>query len=132
MHDPALYRITVKKLNDIILENGFPPVVASRNYAYANIAAYEVVAAGDSKNFKSLAGQINELLPCPKPQDEKLVDYPFASLLAFCAVGNAVTFPEGSMKEYVEDLKAKADDAGMPDDVLNLQQLMPTPWVNTF
>ncbi len=117
-HDPALYRISVKRLNDIILENGFPPVVASRNYAYANIAAYEVVAAGDSKHFRSLAGQINELPSCPKPQNPDLIDYPFASILAFCAVGNAVTFPEGSMVEYVEELKDKADDAGMPDDVL--------------
>lgn len=118
-HDPALYRVTVKKLNDIILENGFPPAVASRNYAYANIAAYEVIAAGDSKHFKSLAGQIHELTPGPKPANEKSIDYPFASVLAFCAVGNAVTFPEGSMKEYVEDLKTKAQDAGMPYDVLN-------------
>jgi hypothetical protein len=46
-HDPELYRITVKKLNDIVLENNFPPVIASRNYVYANIAAYEVIAAGD-------------------------------------------------------------------------------------
>jgi hypothetical protein len=31
-----------------VLENNFPPMIASRNYAYANIAAYEVMAAGDS------------------------------------------------------------------------------------
>ena len=37
----------------------------------------------------------------------------FASLLAFCKVGEAVTFPEGSMKEYVVSLKNFAKDAGM-------------------
>src|SRR5688572_4004424 len=90
VHDPALYRQTVKKLNDIILENNFPPMIGSRNYVYANIAAYEVIAASDSKNFNSLAGQIKHLKGIPKPADTSKVDYPFASLLAFCAVGNAV------------------------------------------
>ena len=46
--DPVIYNKTVKKLNDIVLENNFPPMIASRNYAYANIAAYECIVAGDS------------------------------------------------------------------------------------
>lgn len=92
-------------------------MIGSRNYVYANIAAYEVVAAGDRENFQSLAGQIKHLNATPVPAHSTKVDYPFASLLAFCAVGNAVTFPEGSMNEYVEELKHKANDAGMPNDV---------------
>lgn len=115
--DPALYRITVKKLNDIVLENNFPPVIASRNYAYANIAAYEVIVAGDSKNYNSLAGQIKHLKPVPQPDPGSKIDFHFASLLAFCTVGNAVTFPEGSMDEYVNGLNERVQDAGMPSDV---------------
>ncbi|MBC7744515.1 MAG: vanadium-dependent haloperoxidase [Flavobacterium sp.] len=118
VHDPALYRQTVKRLNNIVLENNFPPVIASRNYAYANIAAYEVIAAGDTNNYRSLAGQIKHLRTVPKPDDQN-VDFHFASLLAFCTVGNAVTFPEGSMDEYVDELKQKADDAGMPGEVMD-------------
>ncbi|WP_036679433.1 vanadium-dependent haloperoxidase [Daejeonella oryzae] len=114
--DPALYRVTVKKLNDIVLENNFPPVIASRNYAYANIAAYEVIAAGNPQKFHSLAGQIKHLTPVPKPVLPE-IDFHFASLLAFCTVGNAVTFPEGSMDLYVEDLKERVKNAGMPSDV---------------
>ncbi|WP_431198903.1 hypothetical protein ACQ86K_23415 [Mucilaginibacter sp. P19] len=115
--NPELYRITEKKLNDIILENNFPPVIASRNYAYANIAAYEVISAQDPKKFRSLAGQIRHLTATPKPAPGVEIDYPFASLLAFCYVGNAVTFPEGSMDEYVDALKKEAKDGGMPSDV---------------
>lgn len=115
--NPELYRVTEKKLNDIILENNFPPVIASRNYAYANIAAYEVISAGNPKKFRSLAGQIRHLSAVPKPAAGIEIDYPFASLLAFCYVGNAVTFPEGSMDEYVNELKQKAKAAGMPADV---------------
>ena len=113
-HDPNLYRQTVKQLNDIILDNGFSPIVASRNYAYANIAAYEVIVAGDSTNYQSLAGQIKHLPQTPKPDANQKIDYHFASLLAFCTVGNAVTFPEGSMDIYVDSLKQKANDEGMP------------------
>ncbi len=81
-------------------------MIAARNYAYANIAAYEVIAAAD-KNYTSLAGQINGLKDIPFPDEDAKVDYPFAALLAFCKVGNAVTFPEGSMDAYVGDLKEK-------------------------
>jgi hypothetical protein len=118
MHDPSLYRQTVKSLNNIVLENNFPPVIASRNYAYANIAAYEVLAAGNPDSLYSLAGQIRHLKPVPQPLAGEEIDYPFASLLAFCAVGNAVTFPEGSMNDYVLELKQKAVDADMPDKIL--------------
>lgn len=118
IHDPRLYSNTVKKLNDIVLENNFPPMIASRNYAYANIAAYEVIAAGD-KSYNSLAGQIHGLTSMPKPSNKGKVDFPFAALLAFCKVGNAVTFPEGSMDSYVDELKSKAKDAGMPSDIFD-------------
>jgi hypothetical protein len=118
VHDPLLYSKTVKKLNDIVLENNFPPMIAARNYAYANIAAYEVIAAGD-KSYTSLAGQIHGLQSIPKPTAGKKVDYPFAALLAFCKVGNAVTFPEGSMDIYVDELKNIAKEAGMPSDVFD-------------
>src|SRR5918993_5736471 len=58
--DPILYCKTVKKLNDVVLNNNFPPVIASRNYAYANIAAYECMAAGDS-SYQTLTGQVRYL-----------------------------------------------------------------------
>ena len=114
--DPVLYSKTVKKLNDIVLFNNFPPMIASRNYAYANIAAFECVAAGDT-NYQSLSGQLRELPLMPKPQAQPL-DYHLASLLAFLKVGNAVTFPEGILMDYYNELKNGADNAGMPSDIL--------------
>ena len=102
-----------------MVENNFPPVIASRNYAYANIAAYEVIAAGDPMHFNSLAGQIKHLEQVPKPASGAKIDFHFASLLAFCTVGNAVTFPEGSMDEYVSSLNKKVQDAGMPTEVFD-------------
>src|SRR3954464_6381497 len=91
-NDPLLYCKTVKKLNDVVLYNNFSPVVASRNYAYANIAAYECMVAGDS-NYASLSGQIRHMPSMPRPAAGTHPDYPLASMLAFVKVGNAVTFP---------------------------------------
>jgi hypothetical protein len=130
-HDPMLYNQTVKKLNDIVLENNFPPMIASRNYAYANIAAYEVIAAGD-KQYRSLAGQIHELTSIPKPALPGKIDFPFASLIAFCKVGNAVTFPEGSMDAYVAELQEKVKDAGMPSDIFDASMLFANAVADTI
>src|SRR6476619_157788 len=87
---PLLYCKTVKKLNDVILYTNSSHVVASRNYAYANIAAYECMVAGDS-TYQTLSGQIKHLPPMPRPVAGEKIDYHLASLLAFVKMGNAVT-----------------------------------------
>jgi hypothetical protein len=115
--DPLLYSKTVKKLNDVVLENNFPPMIATRNYAYANIAAYETMAAGNPQ-FISLSGQIKHLPDMPKPETGKIIDFSLAALFSFTKVGNAVTFPEGSMMAYYDELKDKAREAGMTSDIL--------------
>lgn len=116
--EALLYCKTVKKLNDIVLENNFPPMIGSRNYVYANIAAYECISAGDS-SYRSLSGLIRHMPEMPKPNPAKTVDYPLAALLAFTKVGNAVTFPEGSMMGYYDELLKKFEEAGMPEETIN-------------
>jgi hypothetical protein len=110
-NDPLLFSKTVKELNNVVKQNNFPPIIASRNYVYACIAAYETTVLGDAR-FQSLAGHIKHLPPVPK-QDTLHVNFHYASLLAFCKVGQAVTFPEGSMKDYVNSLDSIADASGM-------------------
>ena len=109
--NPILFCKTVKQLNDVVLENNFPPMIASRNYVYANIAAYEVMVLGDDR-FQSLAGQIKHL-PAFPGIDTAGSDLNYAALLAFCKAGEAVTFPEGSMKNYVDQLDSMASAAHM-------------------
>ena len=109
--DPLLYCKTVKQLNNVVLENNFPPMIASRNYVYANIAAYEVMVLGDNR-FQSLAGQIKHL-PAFPGFDTTGADLQYAALLAFCKAGEAVTFPEGSMQQYVDQLDSMASVAHM-------------------
>ena len=116
-NNPVLFSKTVKELNNVVMQNNFPPIIASRNYTYACIAAYEVVVLGDNR-FQSLAGQIKHLPAIPK-QDTANVNYQYAALLAFCKLGQAVTFPEGSMKGYVNKLDSMADASGMTSAMKN-------------
>jgi hypothetical protein len=118
LHDPTLYSRTVHELNGVVMGNNFSPPVASRNYAYASIAGYEVIAAGDPTHYKSLAGQLNGLTKVPKPAPGDSIDYDYAALLAFCKVGEAVTFPEGSLKLYTDSLHQIAATHGMPDEMI--------------
>jgi hypothetical protein len=112
--NPILYSNTVHELNQVVMGNNFSPIVASRNYTYANIAAYEVMAAGYPSQYNSLAGQLKELHSLPKPSKGAAINYEFASLLAFCTLGESVTFPKGSMVEYVDSIRHLAKEHGMP------------------
>ncbi|KAA9038179.1 vanadium-dependent haloperoxidase [Ginsengibacter hankyongi] len=118
-NNPILFCKTVYQLNGVVMGNNFSPIVASRNYLYASIAAYEVIAAGYPEKYQSLAGQLNGLKSMPRPGEGKKINFEFASLLAYCNLGSSVTFPEGSMDEYVDSLKKLATDHGMPTDVFN-------------
>jgi hypothetical protein len=116
--DPNLYCSTVHELNTIVMGNNFSPMVASRNYLYAAVAGFEVMAAGDSGKYISLAGQLRGLKILPRPASGQKINYPFGALLAYCKLGESVTFPAGSMKYWVDSLKQLAIDHGMPSDVL--------------
>lgn len=106
-NDPILFAKTVKELNNVVMDNNFPPIIASRNYAYACVGAYETMAITDHR-YTSFAGKIKHLTPMPK-LDTNGVNINYASLLVFCKVGQAVTFPEGSMKAYVAKLDSMAN-----------------------
>ncbi len=118
-NDPSFYANTVHELNQVVMGNNFSPIVASRNYAYAAIAGYEVTAAGSPSLYQSLAGQLKGLKTIPLPEDTSNIDFPFAAVLSFSMVGEAVTFPEGSMKEYTDSLKKMVKAHGMPSSVLS-------------
>jgi hypothetical protein len=112
--DPNLYCNAVHELNTVVMGNNFGPIVASRNYMYAAIAGYEVIAGGYPDQYQSLGGQLHGLGPVPRPEAGKSINYELAALLAFCKLGESVTFPEGSMRTYVDSLMNLAKAHGMP------------------
>lgn len=117
LNDPQLFSKTVHQLNEVVMGNNFSPIVASRNYTYASIAAYEVMAAGNPTKYVSLAGQLKGLDMMPMPSNSEKINFNFAALLAFCKLGEAVTFPEGSLKDYTDALNQEVKDNGMPTDI---------------
>ena len=122
LHNPDLFSNTVHELNTVVMGNNFPPMVASRNYAYAAIAAYEVIAASDPVHYQSLAGQLNGLKEINLSKDTVGVDYELAALLAYMKVGEAVTFPEGSLKTYKDSILKIARSKGLPEAVEKVSQ----------
>ncbi len=117
--DPSLYANTVHELNQVVMGNNFSPIVASRNYVYAAIAGYEATVAGSPNQYQSLAGQLKGLTKLPLPEDTSNIDFQFASILAFSMVGQAVTFPEGSMQHYTDSLKKLVIAHGMSKTMLS-------------
>lgn len=113
LHDPALFSNTVYELNTVVMGNNFPPMVASRNYVYAAVAAYEVVAAAYPDKYESLGGQLNGLQKPVVPMITADMDIELATLMAYIKVGEMVTFPEGSMKEYEDSILQVARDKGL-------------------
>lgn len=70
---------------DVIKVDGFTPASAARNYAYANIAAYEAVRPG-FPGYRSLAGQINGFTAPPAPEAGATYDWRVAAIAAYATV----------------------------------------------
>ena len=118
MHDPLLYTDVVHKLNYVVIYDIFTPPVASRVFAYSNLAAFEVLA-NEGKHFASLEGKVTGLNNIPHPATNAKIDFPFASLIALIKVGNNLTFSGDTMKVLADSVKSLATDSGMPDDMFN-------------
>jgi hypothetical protein len=116
LHNGALYSNITGRLTEVMTHDIFSPPVASRIYAYAHLAAYETMAQGDS-NYTSLAGQLNDFDSVPKPANAKLIDFPYASMIAFMEVGRTLTFSKDQTDRLVDTLKNLARGHGMPADM---------------
>ena len=115
--NPKLIHNTVKQLTDIIVHDIFSPPVASRNYVYPSIAAYEAIIH-DTIGFKSLAGQLTGLGPVPKPDKDKSYEFSISANKAFIDVGRALIFSEQKMNDYETDLMQKYAKMGVPSRVI--------------
>lgn len=105
----------MEQLTDVIVHDIFSPPVASRIYAYASIAAYEVLAQGDS-SYVSLSGQLRELSPLPQPAEA--VHRQVAAVDAFLLTGKALIFSEEKIEEYRQQWHQSLLEAGMEEELL--------------
>jgi len=93
----------VDKVTDIMVHDIFSPPVASRIYAYPNIAAYEIMAQ-HNEVYNSLSGQVRELNPIPKPEAGKTINYPLAALIAHMDVSRRLIFSEERIEVFRDSL----------------------------
>lgn len=112
--DPLLYSTAVGSLTDVITHDIFSPPVASRIYAYAHLAAYEVLAA-NTRKYKSLGSKLKEFPATPLP--EKPVNTELASLLAFMYIGQELTFSKDSTQKIIDNFFQLAEANGMPSEI---------------
>lgn len=103
---PNDYHASVDKIIDIMIHDIFSPPVASRIFAYPNVAAYEIVAVND-KNFKSLSGQLSGLTPIPN-YDRKngTLNVQLAALIAYMDVSREMIFSEEPIVKYRDSMYA--------------------------
>ena len=93
----------VDKITSIMVHDIFSPPVASRIYNYSNIAAYEVISQ-KSDTYKSLAGQLTDLKPIPKPEINENLNFELAALVAYFDVGKQLIFSEDRIITYRDSL----------------------------
>ncbi|MEP7321173.1 MAG: vanadium-dependent haloperoxidase [Saprospiraceae bacterium] len=117
VNDPKFYHSAMKSVTDIITYDIFSPPVASRIYSRCAIAGYEAMAAGDS-TYRSLAGQVKDLPPMPKPEAGQVYSFPIASVKAVINTGRTLIFSEDKMNAYEKTIMEKYALIGVPEDVL--------------
>ncbi len=118
MHDPNLYCSAIHELNYVVIYDIFTPPVASRVFAYANLAAYETLAK-EGKHYGSLEGKIKDLNNIPSPAKPEQVDFPFASVIAMTKVGRELTFSEARMDALIDSIKNLAKNTNMTSEMFD-------------
>ena len=97
------YHKSVDRVGQIMVHDIFSPPVASRVFAYPNIAAYEIMAKGNTK-YVSLSNQLNELPETPDPEEGLKVNYQLAALIAHIDLNRKLIFSEDRMLAFRDSL----------------------------
>jgi hypothetical protein len=100
---PENFHESVDKVTEIMIHDIFSPPVASRIYAYPNIAAYEILAQSN-EGYKSLAGQLTDFESIPYPKDTIDINYELAALIAHIDLSRRLIFSEERMEQFRDSL----------------------------
>jgi hypothetical protein len=96
------YHNSVDKVTEIMIHDIFSPPVASRIYAYPNIAAYEIIAQ-QNDIYKSLENQVTDLKAIPK-NDSQFLNYQLAALIAHIDISRRLIFSEDRIEVFRDSL----------------------------
>ncbi|RAJ08155.1 vanadium-dependent haloperoxidase [Arenibacter echinorum] len=96
---------SIHKVTEVMIHDIFSPPVASRIFAYPNIAAYEIVALNNDE-YKSLVSQVTDLTPIPVPAEDKPINYQMAALIAHMELSKRLIFSEDKIEVHRDSLYA--------------------------
>lgn len=105
-----------RQLTNVIVDDIFTPPVASRIYAYSNIAAYEGIRHLDV-NRPSLIGQLNELDSLPQPNPLKTYYFPLVSSVAFFGTAEKLVFDLERVQKMQLQLEKTVDSIGIDKEI---------------
>lgn len=104
---PALQHYLVGKLTDAIIYDIYSPPVASRLYAYTNLAYYEAIRPAFPTT--SITNQLNGFEQLKEMPDRKCFDRELSGIIAFITVAKNLIFSKDSIsiveKTLLEDYK---------------------------
>ena len=106
---PDALHESINKVTEIMIHDIFSPPVASRIFAYPNVAAYEIIAL-KNENYNSLAGQVKTLTAIPKPDGALLVNHEVAAMVAHMELSRRLIFSEEKLTPYRDSLYAAWHD----------------------
>ena len=94
---------SVDKVGEIMVHDIFSPPVASRVFAYPNIAAYEIIAKKNDK-YRSLENQLTGLTGIPEPPSDQPINFQLAALIAHMDLNKRLIFSEEIVEIYRDSL----------------------------
>ncbi len=94
---------SVDKVGKVMVHDIFSPPVASRVFAYPNVAAYEIIAQNNDK-YISINKQAKGLSAIPKADASKAINYQLAALIAHIDLNRRLIFSEKVIETYRDSL----------------------------
>jgi len=97
------YHQTVNKITDIMVHDIFSPPVASRIYAYSNLAAYQIMRQ-ENKDLVDFNSNFKDLQPIPEADSTANINFKLAALVAQIEIGKKLIFSEELLTTYRDSL----------------------------
>ncbi|TMM59416.1 vanadium-dependent haloperoxidase [Maribacter algarum] len=100
---PEDLHASVDKVTEIMIHDIFSPPVASRIFAYPNVAAYEIIALKNPA-YLSLAGQLTDFTAIPEPNESKVISHEVAAMVAHMELSKRLIFSEDKIEMLRDSL----------------------------
>lgn len=97
------FHLAQDELTAVMVHDIFSPPLASRVYAYSNIAAYEILGQKREYSYPSYAKVLNGFQGI-SPVKDSLVDHKLSALIAFLEVGKNLIFSVDRLSAYIDGL----------------------------